>query len=74
MALLKGDAPALIAARQLLESGKSIPGAVSSAPAGVAEFLVRIALDLTPRRSTSWRSPMPGSRPSWRRRIAKPGL
>lgn len=45
-ALLQGDAPPLVAARQLLESGKAIPGGVSTAAAGVAELLVRIALDL----------------------------
>ena len=46
LALLQGDGAAIEAARRLIESRKAIPGAIDSAPAGVAHFLVRLALDL----------------------------
>jgi len=45
--LLEGEAPALLAARQLLEAGKPIPGALSGAPAGVSEFFARLATELS---------------------------
>jgi tetratricopeptide (TPR) repeat protein len=44
--LLEGEAAPLAAARRLLESGKPIPGAIADAPSGIAEFLVRVAIDL----------------------------
>ena len=46
LALLAGDEAPLVAARQLVESGRPLPGAVASAPAGMAELLVRLAIDL----------------------------
>jgi tetratricopeptide (TPR) repeat protein len=46
LALLAGDAPALVAARKLVERGKAIPGEIASAPAGIAELLIRVAVDL----------------------------
>lgn len=46
MRLLEGQAPPLVSARALLADGKPIPGAIATAPQGVAEFLVRIASDL----------------------------
>ncbi len=45
-ALLVDETEPVLAARKLLESGKAIPGEVASAPAGIAEFLIRIATDL----------------------------
>ena len=47
LALLEGEAAALVAARRLVESGKPLPGAISGAPAGAAEFFLRMALDLS---------------------------
>jgi tetratricopeptide (TPR) repeat protein len=46
MRLLQGEVAPIVAARRLLESGKAIPGAISDAPSGIAEFLVRVAIDL----------------------------
>jgi tetratricopeptide (TPR) repeat protein len=46
LALLQGDREPLIAARRLIESRKPVPGAIDSAATGVAEFLIRIAVDL----------------------------
>ncbi len=46
LALLDGDAPAILAARRLLESGKTIPGDMVGAQGGVAEFFLRLALEL----------------------------
>jgi tetratricopeptide (TPR) repeat protein len=46
-ALLAGETEPLVAARKLLESGKTIPGEVTTARAGIAEFLIRIATDLS---------------------------
>ena len=46
LSLLQGDAPALVAARKRIEARQRIPGEIASAPAGVAEFLVRVAVDL----------------------------
>jgi tetratricopeptide (TPR) repeat protein len=46
LALLEGDREPLIIARRLIESRKAVPGAIDSAATGVAEFLVRIAIDL----------------------------
>ncbi|HEX8215600.1 MAG TPA: tetratricopeptide repeat protein [Allosphingosinicella sp.] len=46
LTLLEGDAPALVKARGLVESRRGVPGEIASAPAGAAEFMVRIAGDL----------------------------
>jgi tetratricopeptide (TPR) repeat protein len=46
LALLEGDREPVVAARRLIESRKPIPGAIVTAQAGVAEFLIRVALDL----------------------------
>lgn len=46
MTLLAGDAVPLAAARALLEARRPIPGKIDTAAAGVAEFLVRVAVDL----------------------------
>jgi tetratricopeptide (TPR) repeat protein len=46
MRLLQGEGAPLVAARKLIESGKPIPGAISDARSGIAEFLVRVAIDL----------------------------
>jgi tetratricopeptide (TPR) repeat protein len=46
LALLDASGAPGIAARRLLQSGKPIPAAIDSAPAGVAEFLIKVALDL----------------------------
>jgi tetratricopeptide (TPR) repeat protein len=45
-ALLVDETEPVVAARMLLEGGKAIPGEIASAPAGIAEFLIRIATDL----------------------------
>ncbi|MFC7498026.1 tetratricopeptide repeat protein [Enterovirga sp. GCM10030262] len=44
--LLQGDEAPLVAARALLEKREPIPGAIDGASAGIAEFLVRVAIDL----------------------------
>ncbi len=44
--LLAGDDPSLAAARQLVEAGKPLPGAINSAPKGVAALLGHVARDL----------------------------
>ncbi|WP_324750105.1 tetratricopeptide repeat protein [Sphingomonas sp. LY54] len=44
--LLQGDDEPVVAARRLLDARKPIPGAIGGAETGVAEFLVRIAIDL----------------------------
>ena len=46
LALLEGEGDALTAARERLRGGKRLSGEISSAPAGIAELLVRIAVDL----------------------------
>ena len=46
LSLLQDDAAPIMAARRLVEKRKAIPGAIDTAAAGVAEFLVRIAIDL----------------------------
>ena len=45
-ALLAGDTAPIRAARELLANRKPIPAAISSARAGVAELLARVAVDL----------------------------
>ena len=44
--LLKGNEAAVAAARRLVEAKKPIPGKIDDGAAGVAEFLVRLAVDL----------------------------
>jgi tetratricopeptide (TPR) repeat protein len=46
LALLQGDAEALAAARRIVESGRPLPGAIADPSSGIAELLVRIAVDL----------------------------
>jgi Flp pilus assembly protein TadD len=46
LALLAGEGRVLAAARARLEAGRPLAGAVDSASAGVAELLLRMALDL----------------------------
>jgi tetratricopeptide (TPR) repeat protein len=46
LALLEGHAPSLAATRRLIEAGRPVPGAIPGAEAGMAELLVRLALDL----------------------------
>lgn len=45
-AMLEADTPAARAARALIEANRPVPGAIGTAEAGVAELMVRIALDL----------------------------
>src|SRR3546814_12260281 len=45
-ALLEGDEAPIAAARRLLEAGQAIPGAIRGDKAGVAEFLIPIAVAL----------------------------
>ena len=45
-ALLKGNSPPLAAAAALVAAKKKVPGEIATPSAGVAELLVRIALDL----------------------------
>ncbi len=52
-ALLAGDTASLRAARALIDKRKPIPGEVASARAGVAEFLVRVAVDLHRQEATA---------------------
>ncbi len=44
--LLQGNEAPIVAARALLESRKPIPAPIDGAGAGIAEFLVRVAIDL----------------------------
>lgn len=53
MTLLQGEDASLAAARRLIEAGKPIPGEIVTAAAGVAEFLVRIAIDLHRQQATA---------------------
>lgn len=46
MALLEGKEPAVAAARALVEAGRPVPGAIDDASAGIAELVVRVAVDL----------------------------
>jgi tetratricopeptide (TPR) repeat protein len=46
LALLQGDAQVIKAARALVEAGRPLPGAINSAPEGVATLLSRVSLDL----------------------------
>ena len=46
LGLLQGDSEPIMIARRIVESGKTLPGALSDAASGSAELLVRIAIDL----------------------------
>lgn len=46
LALLTGDSPPIVAARELVRSGRPLRGEIASARAGMAELLLRIAVDL----------------------------
>jgi tetratricopeptide (TPR) repeat protein len=46
LALLDGNGPSLASARRLIEAGRPVPGAITAADEGMAELLVRVALDL----------------------------
>lgn len=46
LALLQGEGAPVVAARQLIERNAPVPGAIDTAPAALAELLVRLALDL----------------------------
>jgi len=46
LALLEGNSPSIAAARRLIEAGRPVPGAIAAADAGMAELMVRLALDL----------------------------
>jgi tetratricopeptide (TPR) repeat protein len=46
LALLDGNGGPVVAARGLIEAGRPVPGAIAGADAGMAELLVRLALDL----------------------------
>jgi Flp pilus assembly protein TadD len=51
--LLAGDAAPLRAARERLEQRKRIPGDIATARSGIAEFLVRVAIDLNGQNATA---------------------
>ena len=46
LALLAGPGDALARARASVQAGRSLPGEIATPAAGVAEFLIRLALDL----------------------------
>jgi tetratricopeptide (TPR) repeat protein len=46
LAMLAGDNAALIRAREIVASGRPLPGAVTGAASGIAELLIRIAADV----------------------------
>jgi tetratricopeptide (TPR) repeat protein len=52
MLLLEGDAEPVRIARQLVERRKPIPGEIGGARAGIAEFLIRVAVDLQRQNAT----------------------
>ncbi|HEX8442946.1 MAG TPA: tetratricopeptide repeat protein [Allosphingosinicella sp.] len=52
-ALLVGETAPIRAARELLANRKTIPGAISGARAGIAEFLARVAIDLHGQNATA---------------------
>ena len=53
LALLAGDEAPLVAARALVEAGRPVPGAFDGANSGMAELLLRFALDLDSRDLTA---------------------
>jgi tetratricopeptide (TPR) repeat protein len=46
LALLEGRAPSLAATRLLIEAGRPVPGTITGSETGLAELLIRLALDL----------------------------
>ena len=46
LALLEGNGAPIVAARALVRAGRPLPGAIAGADSGMAELLVRLALDL----------------------------
>jgi tetratricopeptide (TPR) repeat protein len=46
LALLEGNGAPVAAARALIQAGRPVPGAIAGADAGMAELLIRLALDL----------------------------
>ncbi|HEV2816753.1 MAG TPA: tetratricopeptide repeat protein [Allosphingosinicella sp.] len=46
LALLEGNGAPILAARRQIEAGRPLPGAIAGADAGMAELVVRLALDL----------------------------
>ena len=46
LALLAGPGDALSRARDTVEAGRALPGAIATPGAGIAEFLIRLSLDL----------------------------
>jgi len=46
LALLEGNGAPIVAARGLVAAGRPLPGAIAAADAGMAELVVRLALDL----------------------------
>jgi tetratricopeptide (TPR) repeat protein len=46
LGLLQGDTPSLQIARSLLDARRPLPGAIDSAETGMAEFLVKLSIDL----------------------------
>jgi tetratricopeptide (TPR) repeat protein len=46
LALLQGDEAPIVAARELVQAGRALPGGIDNAAAGMAEVLVRLALDM----------------------------
>lgn len=46
LALLEGDEAPIVAARELLQARRPLPGGVGNAAAGMAEVLIRLALDM----------------------------
>jgi tetratricopeptide (TPR) repeat protein len=53
LALLEGNGAPIVAARNLIEAGRPLPGAIAGAEAGMAELLVRLALDFHAQELTS---------------------
>jgi len=53
LALLEGEEAPLAVGRRLIAARRPVPGAVATAPAGVAELMLRIALDLNAQELTA---------------------
>lgn len=58
LALLEGNAPPLAAARAALQARRELPGAIDSPETGLAELLVRLALDLNAQDATALAAPI----------------
>ncbi len=52
LAMLASKDDVFVAARATIQAGDALPGAVDSAPAGIAELLVRVAIDINRERAT----------------------